>query len=173
MFIISACLFVYQFNTEVLSIGCRVLNELWRCNLVSFKHVSLWCCFVPFPLHYFSQLLIRLDYIQSNFFRMTKTLAMVSHKNYNLSANHDVVIFLTSKLFHFENEVPINCLFTYWTYIYWILDLEDEVHLICVIWRSGLQECKGNFIFLSRAEWARSTGFIRAVKEEWPGQGPP
>ena len=29
---------------------------------------------------------------------MTKTLSMVSHKNYNLSANEDFVIFLTSKL---------------------------------------------------------------------------
>ena len=30
--------------------------------------------------------------------RMTKTLSMVSHKNYDLSANEDFVIFLTSKL---------------------------------------------------------------------------
>ena len=29
---------------------------------------------------------------------MTKTLSMISHKNYNLSANEDFVIYLTSKL---------------------------------------------------------------------------
>ena len=31
-------------------------------------------------------------------FRMTKTLSIVSHKNYNLSVNEGFVIFLTSKL---------------------------------------------------------------------------
>jgi hypothetical protein len=31
-------------------------------------------------------------------FRMAKTLSMVSHKNYNLSANEGFVIFLTSKI---------------------------------------------------------------------------
>ena len=28
-------------------------------------------------------------------------------------------------------------------HIYWILDLENEVHSIWVIWTSNLQECKG------------------------------
>ena len=31
--------------------------------------------------------------------------------------------------------------------IYWILDLEGEVHSIWVIWIGGLQECKGNGFF--------------------------
>ena len=31
-------------------------------------------------------------------FRMTKTLSLVSHKNYNLGANEGFVIFFTSKL---------------------------------------------------------------------------
>ena len=35
-------------------------------------------------------------------------------------------------------------------HIYWILDLEGEVHSIWVIWTSGLQECKGK-LFRSRA----------------------
>ena len=39
-------------------------------------------------------------------------------------------------------------------HIYWILDLEDEVHSIWIIWTNGLQECKNNFIFQSRVEWA-------------------
>ena len=29
-------------------------------------------------------------------------------------------------------------------YIYWILDLEDQMHLIRDLWISGFQECKGN-----------------------------
>ena len=32
-------------------------------------------------------------------------------------------------------------------HIHWILDLQDEVHSIWVIWTSNLQECKGKFIF--------------------------
>ena len=32
-------------------------------------------------------------------------------------------------------------------HIYWILNFENEVHSIWVKWTSGLQECKGNFIF--------------------------
>ena len=30
-------------------------------------------------------------------------------------------------------------------HIYWILDLEGEVHSIWDLWSSGLRECKGNF----------------------------
>jgi hypothetical protein len=56
-------------------------------------------------------------------------------------------------------------------HVYWILDLEDEVHAIWVIWTSGFQECKGNFFFQSQAERARSMGFIRAVKEALLGWG--
>ena len=29
-------------------------------------------------------------------------------------------------------------------HLQWILDLEDEVHSIWYLWKSGLQECKGN-----------------------------
>ena len=32
-------------------------------------------------------------------------------------------------------------------HIYWILDLEGEVHSIYDLWISGLQECKGNGFF--------------------------
>jgi hypothetical protein len=32
--------------------------------------------------------------------------------------------------------------------MYWILDLEGEVHSIWDLWISGLQKCKGNGIFL-------------------------
>ena len=41
---------------------------------------------------------------------------------------------------------------------YWILDLEDEVHSIWVIWISSLPECKGHFMFQSRAERATIFG---------------
>ena len=51
--------------------------------------------------------------------------------------------------FHFENEIPIKCLFSQWkwTYIYWIVDLEGEVHSIWDLWISGFQECMGNGFF--------------------------
>ena len=82
---------------------------------------------------------------------MAKTLSMLSYKNYNLNDNEDFVMFLTFKL--------IKCLIDNFTlkrksqssayllngseHIYCILDLENEVHLIWVIWTSGLQGCKG------------------------------
>ena len=58
--------------------------------------------------------------------------------------------------FHFENEIPINCLFTQWkwTYVYWILDLKGEVHSMWDLWISGLQECKGNGV----SEFRRAGG---------------
>ena len=50
--------------------------------------------------------------------------------------------------FHFENEIPVNCLFTQWNeHIYWIWDLEGEVHSIQDLWISCLQECKNNGFF--------------------------
>ena len=51
--------------------------------------------------------------------------------------------------FHFKNEILVNYLSTHWkwTYIYYILDLEGEVHSIWDMWRSGLQECEGNDFF--------------------------
>jgi hypothetical protein len=51
-------------------------------------------------------------------------------------------------MFHFEKEIQ---LFAYLLngseHIYWILNLENEVHSIWIIWTSNLQECKGNSIF--------------------------
>ena len=86
---------------------------------------------------------------------MTKTLSMVSHKNYNLSANEGFVIFLTSKVitcficgFTLKmKSQPIAYLLNGSEDIYWILDLEGEVHSIWDLWINGLQECKGNGFF--------------------------
>ena len=69
---------------------------------------------------------------------MTKSLSMVSHKNYNLNANEDFVIFLTSKLItcfigDFTLKMKSNQFFIYSMevkHIYWIWNLENEVHLI-------------------------------------------
>ena len=74
---------------------------------------------------------------------MTNTLSSVSCKNYNLNANEGFVMFLTSKLPTCFINI-FNCLFTRRKeHIYWILDLDNEVHSIWVIWTSGLQESKG------------------------------
>jgi hypothetical protein len=49
---------------------------------------------------------------------MTKTLAMASHKNHDLNVMKVgnvfdfQVIYMLYWRFHFENDVPINCLFT-------------------------------------------------------------
>ena len=93
---------------------------------------------------------------------MTKTLSMVSHKNYNLIANEGFEMFLTSKLITCFIDGPslerksqsVAYLLNESEHIYWILDLNNEVHSIWVIWTSNLQECKGNFIFRSRVERA-------------------
>ena len=86
---------------------------------------------------------------------MTKTLSMVSRKNYNLGANEGFVVFLTSKLITcfiggFTSKMKsqsIAYVLNGSKHIYWNLDLKYEVHSIWVIWTSDLQECKGNFIF--------------------------
>ena len=86
---------------------------------------------------------------------MTKTLAMASHKNHNLGANEGFVIFLTSKLFTCfiggftlkMKSQSIAYLLNESEHIYWILDLEGEVHSIWDLWISGLQECKDNDFF--------------------------
>ena len=59
---------------------------------------------------------------------MTKNLSMVSHENSNLNANEDFLVFFYFQVnymfywrFHFENEIPGNCLFTHWKWTY-ILD---------------------------------------------------
>ena len=94
---------------------------------------------------------------------MTKTLSMISYKSYSPNVDEGFVIFSTSTL--------ISCLIDGLTlkmksqsnayllneseHDYWILDIEDEVHSIWVIfWTSGLQEHKDNFIFRSRMEQA-------------------
>jgi hypothetical protein len=86
---------------------------------------------------------------------MTKTLSMASHKNYNIGASEGFVIFLTSELVtcFIDNfnlimkSQSIAYLLNGSEHIYWILDLEDEVHSIWDLWISGLQECKGNGFF--------------------------
>ena len=89
---------------------------------------------------------------------MTKTLSMVSCKHYNLSACEGFVMFFTSKLIAcFIDGFTLNMKMQSFAYllnvsehIHRILDLEDEVHSMWVIWTSGLQECNGNFIFGSQ-----------------------
>ena len=86
---------------------------------------------------------------------MTKTLSMVSYTNYNLNANEGFVMSLSSKLITcfidgFTSKMKsqsIAYLLNGSEHIYWILDLEYEMHSIWIIRTSGLQECKGNFIF--------------------------
>ena len=77
---------------------------------------------------------------------MTKTHPMASHKNANLSANEGFVIFLISELitciidgFSLKiNSQLISYLLNGSEHIYSILNLEDEVHSIQDVWRSGL-----------------------------------
>ena len=69
---------------------------------------------------------------------MIKTIQMVSHKIYNLNVNKDKVMFLTSKLvarfiYGFISEMKsqsIAYLLLGSAHIYWILDLQGEVHSI-------------------------------------------
>jgi hypothetical protein len=83
---------------------------------------------------------------------MTKTLSMVSHKNYNLNAKRGFCHFLTSKLIicFIDGFTPkrksqsIAYLLNGSEHMYWILDLETEVHSIWVMWTSNLQECQGH-----------------------------
>ena len=111
---------------------------------------------------------------------MNKTLSMVSHRNYNLSAHEGFLIVLTFKLITcfidgFTSKMKshsIAYLFNASEHIYWISDLDDEVHSIWDIWRCGLQKHKGNcFIFQSQVEEVGSMGFIRVAKEVCPGWG--
>ena len=86
---------------------------------------------------------------------MTKTLSIVSHKNHNLSGNEDLVIFLISKLTTCfiggltlkMKSKSIAYLLNKNEHIYWIWDLENEVHSIWDLWISGLQKCKDNYDF--------------------------
>jgi hypothetical protein len=82
---------------------------------------------------------------------MTKALSMISHKNYNLNAKWGFCHFLASKLITCcidrftlrRKSQSIAYLLNESEHIYWMLDLENEVHSIWVIWTSNLQECKG------------------------------
>ena len=74
----------------------------------------------------------------SSLLRMTKTLLMASHENYNLGAREGFVMLLTSKLITCfidgftlrMKSKSIACLLNEREHIYWIWDLEDEVHLV-------------------------------------------
>ena len=77
---------------------------------------------------------------------------MVSHKNYNLNAKQGFCHFFTSKLITSfidgftskRKSQSIACLLNGSEHIYWILDFENKVHSIWVIWTSSRQECKGH-----------------------------
>ena len=79
---------------------------------------------------------------------------MVAQINYNLNANEDFVIILTSKL--------ITCFIDGFTlgmksqsiahllkeskHIYiWVLNLESQMQSVWDFWTGGLQECKDNY----------------------------
>ena len=80
---------------------------------------------------------------------------MVSRKNYNLNANEGFVIFLTSKLitgfidgFTLEmKSKSIAYLLNGSEHIYWLWDLEGEVHSIWDLCASGFQKCKDKDFF--------------------------
>ena len=101
---------------------------------------------------------------------MTKTLSMVGHKNYNLSANEDFVIFLTSMLitcfidgFTLKmKSQSIAYLLNESEHIYWIQDPEDEVHSIWDLWISPT--CKEQWFFRS---WAGGQQFSVGSKKSW------
>jgi len=52
-------------------------------------------------------------------------------------------------------------------HIYWIWDLEDEVHSIWDLWVSGLQECKGNDFF--EVGWAGNNFWLDTKKSNFFG----
>ena len=80
---------------------------------------------------------------------------MVSHKSHNFIGNEGFEIFLASKLIicfidNFTSKMKIQTiayLLNESEHMYWILDLEGEVHSIWD-WRiSGLQKCNNNGFF--------------------------
>jgi hypothetical protein len=88
-------------------------------------------------------------------------------QNYNLNANEGFVISLLPSYFHALLPVSLQMksqsiayLLDESEHIYWILDLGDEMHSIWGLWRSGLQECKGNDFFKGRV--GRTKVFGRA-----------
>ena len=76
---------------------------------------------------------------------------MVSHKNYNIRANEGFVIILTSNFctcfiegFILKMKSQSSAYFLNGSeHIYWILDLEDEVHSIWVTWTKRPSKLQG------------------------------
>ena len=102
---------------------------------------------------------------------MTKTLPMVNHKNYNLNANEGFAMFFISKLitcfidgFTLKlKSQSLSYLLNGSEHMYWILDFEGEVHSIWDLWRTYLQECKGNGFF----EIRQASISFRSVQKIW------
>ena len=102
---------------------------------------------------------------------MTKIILNGKSQNYNLNVNEDFVMFLTSKLITcfidgFTSGMKsqsIAYLLIGSAHIYWILDLEGEVHSIWGLQSSGLQECKGNVFFRSWTGWATIFGRVQKI----------
>ena len=80
---------------------------------------------------------------------------MVSHKHFNLNANEGFVMLLIFRLITCfiddftlkRKSQSVAYLLNESELMYWILDLENEVHLIWVIWTSSFQECNATFVF--------------------------
>ena len=102
---------------------------------------------------------------------------MVSHKNYNLIVNEGFVKKLTSKFITcfidgFTSKMKFHStayLLNESEHTYWILDLEDEVRLIWVIWTSGLQ---GQFDFLKLGGAGKEHGLHLGSEGGVPRTGP-
>ena len=101
---------------------------------------------------------------------------MVSHKNYNLNANEAFLIIFTSRLitcfidgFTLKmKSQSIAYLLNEGEDIYWILDLESEVHSIWDFWISGLQKCRGSGFFEQASKhqfpvWSKKIKFYGRV----------
>ena len=94
---------------------------------------------------------------------------MINYKNHNRSGNEGFVIFLTSKLITcFINGFTLKMKSQSIVYlhhesehIYWILNLENEMHSVWGLWKNGLQECKGNDFF----EVGRASSSFRSDPE--------
>ena len=68
--------------------------------------------------------------------------------------------------FHFEiKSQSITYLLIESEHIYWIWDLEGEVHSLSNLWISGLQECYGNGFF--EIGWAGSSFWSNTEKSRF------
>ena len=101
---------------------------------------------------------------------MAKTLSIVSHKNYNLYANRglwNVFDFQVNYMLYWQlhsekrKSQSIAYLLNGSEHIYWILDLDNEVHSIRVICTSGLQESKGHARVRGPRSAQAMVGFFR------------